>query len=109
MCQAEAQLETESLGQAGEKGVYNFAPFPGNKEVVVVATDYKTYAIMDITSVADAVSRAMKLYSKPSLASSGSGVSPLLCLIVLSGVGIRNNPRATQGREKACDYRNPDT
>ncbi|OBS68968.1 hypothetical protein A6R68_02491, partial [Neotoma lepida] len=36
-----------------------------NKEVAIVATDYKTYAIIDISSpVAGVVYRAMKLYSR---------------------------------------------
>nr|XP_038960387.1 epididymal-specific lipocalin-5 isoform X1 [Rattus norvegicus] len=43
----------------------NFPLFPGKKEVVVEATDYLTYAIIDITSlVAGAVHRTMKLYSR---------------------------------------------
>lgn len=83
----------------------NFPLFPGKKEVVVEATDYLTYAIVDITSlVAGAVHRTMKLYSKSSLDLSGGGVRVTpLCLISLSGVGIGENPKVTSGRENVCD------
>ena len=39
---------------------------PGTKEVLVLATDYETYAIMDVVSPSEgAARRVLKLYSKP--------------------------------------------
>ncbi|XP_055455729.1 epididymal-specific lipocalin-5-like [Psammomys obesus] len=58
-------LEKVGAAQADQPGKFKVTRVAGTKEVVVVATDYKTYAIMDITfPVADAVYRAMKLYSR---------------------------------------------
>lgn len=62
-----------------------------------------TYAVIDVTSlVAGAVHRAMKLYSKPSLDSSGAGVRvtpPMPHLIVWGG-----DRRESQGYIRALRY-----
>ncbi|XP_051022269.1 epididymal-specific lipocalin-5-like [Acomys russatus] len=58
-------LEKVGAAQADHPGKFKVTRISGNKEVVVVDTDYKTYAIMDITfPVAGEVQRAMNLYSR---------------------------------------------
>uniref|UniRef100_A0A8I5ZWE5 Lipocalin 5 n=1 Tax=Rattus norvegicus TaxID=10116 RepID=A0A8I5ZWE5_RAT len=60
-CVLEKVTATEGDGPAK----FQVTRLSGKKEVVVEATDYLTYAIIDITSlVAGAVHRTMKLYSR---------------------------------------------
>lgn len=70
-----------------------------------MATDYQTYAIVDISSpVAETAYRAMKLYSKSSLDSSGGGVGvtpPIPHLIVFPRWGGDRRVSHQDGRRKS--------
>uniref|UniRef100_A0A8C6N0B5 Lipocalin 5 n=2 Tax=Mus spicilegus TaxID=10103 RepID=A0A8C6N0B5_MUSSI len=58
-------LEKVAATQVDGSAKYKVTRISGEKEVVVVATDYMTYTVIDITSlVAGTVHRAMKLYSR---------------------------------------------
>ncbi|XP_052578400.1 epididymal-specific lipocalin-5-like [Peromyscus californicus insignis] len=58
-------LEKAGAMQTDHPGKFKVTKISGSKEVAIVATDYQTYAIIDISSpVAGTVYRAMKLYSR---------------------------------------------
>ncbi|XP_021050396.1 epididymal-specific lipocalin-5 isoform X1 [Mus pahari] len=58
-------LEKVAATQVDGPAKFKVTRISGEKEVVVVATDYMTYTVIDITSlVAGVVRRAMKLYSR---------------------------------------------
>lgn len=53
-------------------GALCLARLPGRKEILVVATDYETYAIMDVVLHQGLKNhRVLKLYSKPAVTRQG--------------------------------------
>nr|XP_012639858.1 epididymal-specific lipocalin-5-like [Microcebus murinus] len=57
--------ENDGARQVGYTGRFVFPKPSGDKEVLVMDTDYKTYAIMDVSSNKDATPhRILKLYSR---------------------------------------------
>uniref|UniRef100_A0A8C8T3J7 Lipocalin 5 n=1 Tax=Peromyscus maniculatus bairdii TaxID=230844 RepID=A0A8C8T3J7_PERMB len=58
-------VEKAGAVQADHPGKFKVTKISGSKEVSIVATDYQTYAIVDISSpVAETAYRAMKLYRR---------------------------------------------